>query len=397
MRYDLIVVGGGVAGSALAKVMAESGASVLVLERERQFRDRVRGEGMHPWGVAETRALALYDELIDGGGAHSVQWWASYRGAQLIRRRDLIATTRQRCGGLNFYHPRMQQALLNSAAAAGAEIRRGIAVAGLMSGELPAVLLQAGSEREAVAARLVVAADGRQSMTRQWAGFTISRDPEWLRITGVLLSGMKVPDDAVHVFRHPAFGQSVLLFPLGNERCRAYFTTGRRMEDDVLTGTTHFPAFVARCVETGVPSEWFAGADVSGPLATFEGADAWVETPYKDGVVLVGDAAAASDPCFGCGLSLTLRDIRVLRDRLLAMDDWQVAARQYAAEHDRYYSALHTITSWLRVVLYGLGPEVDRIREHALPRLSDGSGPDLVGLGPDCPADERARIHFLGA
>jgi choline dehydrogenase-like flavoprotein len=37
--YDIITVGGGLGGSTLAKVMAERGARVLVLERERQFRD----------------------------------------------------------------------------------------------------------------------------------------------------------------------------------------------------------------------------------------------------------------------------------------------------------------------------------------------------------------------
>jgi 2-polyprenyl-6-methoxyphenol hydroxylase-like FAD-dependent oxidoreductase len=48
--YDLITVGGGLGGSALAKAMAEHGARVLVVERERRFKDRVRGEAMHPWG-----------------------------------------------------------------------------------------------------------------------------------------------------------------------------------------------------------------------------------------------------------------------------------------------------------------------------------------------------------
>lgn len=45
---------------------------------------------------------------------------------------------------------------------------------------------------------------------------------------------------------------------------------------------------------------------------SFDAADRWVDHPYHAGVVLIGDAAAASDPCFGCGLSLTLRDVRVL-------------------------------------------------------------------------------------
>ena len=61
--YDIITVGGGLGGAALAKAMAEHGARVLVLEREKQFKDRVRGENIAPWGVAETQALGLYDLL----------------------------------------------------------------------------------------------------------------------------------------------------------------------------------------------------------------------------------------------------------------------------------------------------------------------------------------------
>lgn len=38
---------------------------------------------------------------------------------------------------------------------------------------------------------------------------------------------------------------------------------------------------------------------------------------------------------------LTLRDVRVLRDCLLATDDWHAAAHAYAQQHDRYYGALH--------------------------------------------------------
>ena len=55
--YDVITVGGGLAGAALAKRLAENGMRVLVLEREVAFRDRVRGEQMHCWGVAEARTL----------------------------------------------------------------------------------------------------------------------------------------------------------------------------------------------------------------------------------------------------------------------------------------------------------------------------------------------------
>jgi flavin-dependent dehydrogenase len=45
-EYDVITVGGGLAGAGLAKVLAERGVRVLVIEREIAFRDRVRGEQM---------------------------------------------------------------------------------------------------------------------------------------------------------------------------------------------------------------------------------------------------------------------------------------------------------------------------------------------------------------
>ena len=60
-KVDLVVVGGGIAGSAIAGRMGAAGASVLVLEQSEQFVDRVRGEYIAPWGVREVIALGLWD------------------------------------------------------------------------------------------------------------------------------------------------------------------------------------------------------------------------------------------------------------------------------------------------------------------------------------------------
>jgi 2-polyprenyl-6-methoxyphenol hydroxylase-like FAD-dependent oxidoreductase len=290
----------------------------------------------------------------------------------------------------------MQEVLLSLASTAGADVRRGVTIIKVCPGEQPTVFAEGRGAREVFEARLVVGADGRQSKVRQWGGFELSRDPKRLLIAGVLLTGIPAAEDTVHIFRPSTFGQGVLIFPLGGGRFRAYFATGRRSEHGRLSGPSGVADFIKYCVETGVPSEWFASAEVSGPLASFEGAAFWSEHPYQEGVVLVGDAAAASDPCWGCGLSLTLRDVRVLRDQLLATDDWNEAAHRYATEHDRYFRTLHTIESWLTEILYGLGPEADRLREHALPQFANGSAPDLVGVGPDSPTDEATRIRFLG-
>ncbi len=351
---------------------------------------------MHPWGVAELRALALYDRLIRAC-AHQARYWITYQGSALARRRDLPETTPQGATALNFSHPEMQEVLLADAIEAGAEVRRGVMVTKVNGGGSPLVTVSVGRSADVVRGRLIVGADGRQSAARRYAGFVVNRDPKRLLICGALFEGLGAPDDAVHVFVARDYGHASLLFPIGRDRFRLYFTTGRRSEHRALSGTRDLSEFYNYCSGTGVPREWFARANLVGPLASFEGADTWVNHPCKDGVVLVGDAAAANDPCFGCGLSLTLRDVRVLRDLLLTSDDWEQACHRYAAEHDRYYESLHTITSWLREVRYGFGPHADRARQHALPKLASGTGPDLVGLGPDCIADADARRQFLGS
>src|SRR5476649_1922330 len=68
--FDLIIVGGGIGGSALATVVARAGRSVLLLEQSEVYEDRVRGEWIAPWGVAEIQRLGLYDRLMAAGGHH---------------------------------------------------------------------------------------------------------------------------------------------------------------------------------------------------------------------------------------------------------------------------------------------------------------------------------------
>ncbi len=77
--YDIITVGGGLGGATLAKAMAEHGARVLVLEREKQFKDRVRGEVVAPWGVAEVKALEIYD-LLRATCGQDIRWFAFSMG-----------------------------------------------------------------------------------------------------------------------------------------------------------------------------------------------------------------------------------------------------------------------------------------------------------------------------
>jgi 2-polyprenyl-6-methoxyphenol hydroxylase-like FAD-dependent oxidoreductase len=52
-EVDLLIIGGGLAGSSLGRSMAMAGAHVLIIEKETRFRDRIRGEILVPWGSVE--------------------------------------------------------------------------------------------------------------------------------------------------------------------------------------------------------------------------------------------------------------------------------------------------------------------------------------------------------
>ncbi len=395
MLYDVITVGGGIAGATLAKNLAEHGYRVLVLEREASFRDRVRGEQMHPWGVAEARALGIYDTLVATGG-HQTRWWLSYQGDNLVERRDLAATSPHGFGSFNCHHPQMQEAVLQLAVQAGAEVRRGITVEGVEPGSPASVRVCADGQRSVLQARLVVGADGRASRVRRWGGFTVEQDPDGLVIAGALLEGTSVPDDATYAVRGSE--GFVLMAPLGDQRARTYFICRKSDVRRPLSGEANVPQFLAACRATGGAGEWFDNVTVAGPLAQFNAADHWVADPVREGVVLIGDAAAASDPSYGCGLSLALMGVRHLRDCLVATPDWRVASEQYAREHARYYGAVHRITGWFRELRWSTGPVAEERRTAAFARFAAEPArvPDLLGLGPEAPSDEETHRFLLG-
>ena len=223
---------------------------------------------------------------------------------------------------------------------------------------------------------------------RSWEGFKVKQDPDRLLIAGTLLEGAAVPDESTHLVASPQ--AAVLMAPLGEKRARVYYLYRKEDGDQHLSGNDKVSQFLSHCRVTGAPSEWFDHAHVAGPLAQFNGADHWVDHPARDNVVLIGDAAAASDPSWGSGLSLTLLDVLHLRDSLHSKSDWSIAADDYARKHDRCYGTVHQITRWMAELIWSTGPAADERRGQILPRLfSDPAGlPDLIGLGPQSPTEE---------
>ena len=395
-KYDIVTVGGGIAGAAIAKAMAEQGAKVLVLERETAFKDRVRGEALMPWGTAEAKSLGVYDAIIESGG-HNLRWWDSYLGGGRSSHRDLVGTTEPKLGVTAFYHPHAQETLLAAAGDAGAEIRRGVGVKGLKPGGIPVVMAEIDGRDTAVQARLVVGTDGKDSMTRKWAGFKVRRDPKCNLVAGLLFDEIEVDDEASHGWLNSDLGLWALIFPQGRGRARGYVcypqASGYR-----LTGQRDLPRFFQESVKAGMPEAHYAHVEAAGPLSTFEGAAAWVEQPHNNGVALIGAAAADPDPTWGQGLSLSLRDARVLRDHLLSCQDWDEAGRAYAEEHRQYYGVIHEAELWQTELLLDTAPEADARRQKAFAawREDRSKGLDVLFSGPGPTLDETARRRYFG-
>ena len=402
--YDLIVIGGGVGGSALATNMALAGARTLVLEAEGTFRDRVRGEAIMPWGVAEARLLGL-ESALEQAGANPLPFWDSYAGAERSGHRDLIRTTRVNEPVMACYHPRLQTALLQHAEDSGAEVWRGARVRGIEASpgqahptvSVEPVSLGSGGVATRLSCRLAVGADGRGSPTRGWAGFPVMQDPERNLVSGVLMDGVALSDDATHAWLDTEKGHFILNFPQGQGRARVYlcYATGSAKR---YSGPGEVSEVLAQCMASGVPAEVYWNATPAGPLATFDGRTVWAEAAYHNGVALVGDAAANTDPTWGQGLSMAFRDARALKEQLLAHEDWHEAGMAYAEARRRYFGVIHAMENWQTELLMDTGPEADARRAQAMRtwREDRTRNPDTFLSGPAGPLTEADRRRYFG-
>ncbi len=404
--YDLIIVGGGLAGSSLAIALAPLGARILIVEHQGEFRDRIRGEVLMPWGSLEAQRLGIYALLLQSC-AIEIPYYSRFRPGAPALVRDLFATTPANTCCMTFPHPAMQETLLTKAAALGAEIRRGQAVAAVTSGSPARVHI--GNDAVGLSARLVVLADGRDSRLRSLLGLEVKRDLEQLIIAGMILEGEADCSEflngngqrhksTVNLFYDPTGGRMVIAMRIAPGRNRIYLIYHKDVLAKRLSGRHSVDEMVRQLTATGAPAHWFERARQAGPLASFDGSHRWVDQPYRDGVVLVGDAAAATDPTWGRGLSRTLRDVRLLRDRLLAEADWNHAAEAYARDHDDFYGRMRRLEAMETTLLFERGEEADRRRKRAFELFAQDPSrvPDATGLGPEAPSDDMARARYFG-
>ena len=406
---DVVIAGGGIGGSALATVLARAGLAVLVLEKDTVYRDRVRGEWIAPWGVVEAQRLGLYAALRAGGGHHVVEHRTYHDGLDMtpsaLNTFDLAGVLPEVPGPLCLGHPTMCRLLSKAATEAGARVLRGVEsiTLGSVDEDRREVRFTHDGETHDVRPRRVVGADGRGSPTRKQAGIELHRDPTHHLFAGLLIEGA---DDWPATVQSTGVENDVhyLIFPQGNGRARLYLGYGLDQRRR-LGGTDAAERFLDAYRLRGLPgSAALANGRPAGPCHAYGNEDTWTDTPVADGVVLIGDAAGHNDPIIGQGLSITLRDVRLVRDVMLGSSDWSPAAfTPYVEERRERMRRLRFVAGLDSILENEFGPEAEARRARARERqatdpslmlwfLSAFAGPD--GVPPES-FDHSVRARLL--
>ncbi len=385
---DVVIVGGGLGGSALGGYLARSGLRVLLLEQLTEFADRVRGEWMAPWGVAELMQVGLYDRFMSAGGHHlrrSIGYdelipplQAEAMGGPMTLLRPDIP------GPLCMQHVVMQNVSLDAAVEAGVDVRRGVRRVKVVGGTAPQVSFDHDEGHASVRCRLIVGADGRGSTVRRQLSLTLAEAPLDHLLAGLLIEDAHGwPEDLQSVGKVGDI--HYLVFPQGGGRVRLY-------ADYAYAGQARFAGehgaqeMLALFNMPQVPhSDVLARGRPAGPCKSWPSQDAWVDVPCAAGVVLIGDAAGYNDPILGQGMSVTLRDVRMVGDILTGSADWSADQfHPYVEERRERMRRLRFTASFVTTLMARFGEEDVQRRIRAM---------TLFARQPELAAVTQAAFH----
>ncbi|KAG8645754.1 hypothetical protein MANES_10G088716v8 [Manihot esculenta] len=114
-KPDVIIVGAGVAGSALAYTLGKDGRNVHVIERDLTEPDRIVGELLQPGGYLKLIELGLQD-CVEDIDAQQVFGYALYKGGRSTKLSYPLQSFDSNVSGRSFHNGRFIQRMREKAA-----------------------------------------------------------------------------------------------------------------------------------------------------------------------------------------------------------------------------------------------------------------------------------------
>ena len=377
---DVLVVGAGPAGSAVAAGLARAGRDVLLVESHAHPRPKACAEYASPRIVEELATLGLGRDAWRPD-ALPLTGMRVIRGDDAVQMGYRDATGPRPSWGLD--RQTFDATLAAHSVASGARLmertsfedahwRGGV---GGIGGHVVGARLRTGSGRLTVKCRWLIGADGARS--RVAGSVTRERGAGWLRRLGLVAHYEGLPELADHGEMHVAPDWYVGLAPLSGERLNVGMALPmngdrRPAEDRFQAAIDGIPAVAdrLRAVRRLTP---IRGASPIGHRVAASSGRGWM---------LVGDAAGFIDPFTGEGIYRALRSARAAVEALTTGDD-ETAAQRYRAARRQAFAAKDALT-WLVQGMLAAQPVMGYAlrRLTARPRLAERLGSALGDLRP---------------
>ncbi|GAA3617517.1 FAD-dependent oxidoreductase [Nonomuraea rosea] len=350
---NVLIVGAGTAGSALAILLARGGVAVDVAEIEPGLTTLGSGITLQGNALRVLRDLGVWDRVSAAGFAFGSLGLRAPDGSLVAELPDVRTGGPDLPAALGMNRPELAAILTAAVRAAGARIMPGTTV-DTLDDTGPSVRVRL-SDGATATYDLVVGADGIRSSIRGLLGIDAAPEPTGMGIWRLHTRRPKRVERTDLVYGGPCFIAGYC--PTGDDTMYAYLVEKARPREVAAD-----KAGIMRALSEGYGGVWDEiRADITDQdrinYTWFE--SLLVDRPWHRGrTVLIGDAAHACPPTLAQGAAQCLEDATVLAELLLAAD--QLGEELFDAFMDRRHERVRAVVeASVHLARWQLEPEPD--------------------------------------
>ena len=384
MAREIAVIGAGIAGLAVASLLARDGNRVRLLERFPAARPLGAGFLLQPTGLAALDRLGLRAAALAlGASIHRLEGRTTAGRPVFDLRYDELESG---LCGLGVHRAMLHRLLWNAFSASGAALETDAEIVDIRPAASGGACPVGANGRVQTRADLVIDASGAGSRLRAHLGGGKARPYRFGAMWTVVPDGGLAPATLAQRYAgarimlgHLPVGR---IDPDGPPLAALFWSLQRHEMSGWEEGFATWQVEAARLW----PALAAVVAALPGPEVFTAAAYAQytARRPWTDGLVLLGDAAHATSPQLGQGANQSLIDAVVLADALATTPDTAIALARYAAarrSHVRFYQRASVamtplfqsrsrVLGWMRDLAFPLLPLVPWLRREMVRTLS---------------------------